>query len=452
MSNWAAGWYQDPDNQGQIRYWDGNGWTEHRQATPDGFAADQPGPDSSGTGTRQDTVGSTSEVDEATRVRPNADRSSETEAISTDSTSYGAAAGAAGGYGASSYGQDQGYGQSSYGQDQSGYGQQGGYDQSSAYGQQQGYGQQGGYDQSSAYGQQQYGQQQGYGQQQYGQGGAPGSKSKVPLIAGLGVLGLILLLVLGFLGFKLIGGSDDEPTAQPSTTSQPTDSTPTDSSSTDSTPTDSSSSDSSTTDSSPTDSSSSDSGPVSSVTKGRAAKWGTTYKGSGHSVVNVPGGDGAGLMEFTYDGQKYDSLSIKGLDFNDKNSEYILTSTDAAKGTVAYNLTGYNTSTTKIEMDTKGSWTVKFTKIDKAPTFGSTEKGDGSKVFKWDGKKSDIAVKYTQPKDSFIGNIKVEAVGASDYPDRLISEYDSYDGTTTVQEGTKYIVVQAAGDWEIKKK
>ena len=32
---------------------------------------------------------------------------------------------------------------------------------------------------------------------------------------------------------------------------------------------------------------SSDSGPVSSVTKGRAAKWGTTYKGSGHSVVNV---------------------------------------------------------------------------------------------------------------------------------------------------------------------
>ena len=96
MSNWAAGWYQDPDNQGQIRYWDGNGWTEHRQGTPEGFATGQPGPDASGTGTRVDHAG-TSEVDDATRVRPNADRSPETEALNTDSSGYGAAAGGAGG-------------------------------------------------------------------------------------------------------------------------------------------------------------------------------------------------------------------------------------------------------------------------------------------------------------------------------------------------------------------
>ena len=109
MSSWAAGWYQDPEQQGQIRYWDGHGWTEHRQATPEGFGVGQPGPDASGTGTRQDTVGDTSEVDEATRVRPSADRAPETEAISTnEAAGYGAA---------SSYGQqEQGYGQTSYGQ------------------------------------------------------------------------------------------------------------------------------------------------------------------------------------------------------------------------------------------------------------------------------------------------------------------------------------------------
>ncbi|KRE38367.1 hypothetical protein ASG73_05295 [Janibacter sp. Soil728] len=443
MSNWAAGWYQDPDNQGQIRYWDGNGWTEHRQATPDGFGTGAPGPDSSGAGTRQDTVGSTSEVDEATRVRPNADRSPETEAISTDSTSFGDSAGAAGaaGYGASAYGQE-------------GYGQQG-YDQSGAYGQQSGYGQQG-YDQSSAYGQQAggYGQQQpGYGQQAGGYGqqpsyaaGQPASKSKLPLIAGLGVLGLVLLLVLGFLGFKLIGGSDDDPTtaAPPSTTSQPTDATSSD-------PTDSTTSDpTSSTTSDPTTSTTTD-GPTQTA-DGKAAKWNTTYKGKGAETLKVPAGDGPGLVEYTYDGQKYDSLTVKGLDYNGKNSEYIISSTDSKKGTVAYNLTGYNTSTTQIEMDTKGSWTVTFKKIGEAPTFGTSEKGDGAKVFKWDGKKSDIGVKYTQPKDSFMGDIKIQAVGAEDYPDRLVSEYDSYEGTSTVQDGTKYLVVNASGDWTITKK
>ena len=421
MSNWAAGWYQDPDNQGQIRYWDGNGWTEHRQAKPDGFSVGAPGPDSTGTGTRQDSVGSTSEVDEATRVRPNADRSPETESISTDSTSYGSSAGAAGaaGYGASAYGQE-------------GYGQQG-YDQSSAYGQQQqpGYGQQAG----------------GYGQQPSYAAGQPASKSKLPLIAGLGVLGLVLLLALGFLGFKVLGSGGDDPTtaAPPSTTSQPTDPTSSD-------PTDTTTSDptTSTTTSDPTTSTTTD-GPTQKAGS-KVTKWNTTYTGKGAEELRVPAGDGPGLVEYTYDGQKYDSLTIKGLDYNGKNSEYIVSSTDSKKGTVAYNLTGYNTSTTQIEMDTKGSWSVKFKKIGEAPTFGSSEKGDGAKVFKWDGKKSDIGVKYTQPKDSFMGDIKIQAVGAEDYPDRLVSEYDSYEGTSTVQDGTKYLVVTASGDWTITKK
>ena len=127
MSDWAAGWYEDPEHQGQIRYWDGNGWTEHRQATPEGFATGQPGPDASGTGVRQDDTGSTSEVDDATRVRPSADRPPETEAINTDSgAGYGAGAAAYGaadqGYGQQPYGQSE-YGQSAYGQDQA-YGHQ----------------------------------------------------------------------------------------------------------------------------------------------------------------------------------------------------------------------------------------------------------------------------------------------------------------------------------------
>ncbi|MEK4240387.1 DUF2510 domain-containing protein [Janibacter sp. FSL W8-0316] len=450
MSSWAAGWYQDPEQQGQIRYWDGHGWTEHRQATPEGFGVGQPGPDASGTGTRQDTVGDTSEVDEATRVRPSADRAPETEAISTnEAAGYGAASSYGQqeqGYGQTSYGQqEQGYGQSSYGQQEQGYGAssygQSGYGQDqSAYGQQSPYAQQGGYDQ----------QQGGYGQPAYaaaGQGGQPGGgKSKLPWIIGAGVVGLVLIVVLGFVGFSLLSGGDDDDTASPSSTSQ-TDS-PTD------TPTDSSTTDTTTTDPSSSSSSSTSDDPGTSIldNRNKAAEWNKKYTGSGKAFIGVPAGDGAGLVEFTHKGDKYDSLTIKGTDGNGRSSEYVLTASNADKGTVAYNLTNYSASTSRIEMDSEGDWSVKFIRISQAPDFGTTQKGSGPNVFKWDGKRSDLSAKYTQPADSFIGSFRVQAVGAKDYPDRLISEYDNYDGTTTVQDGTKYLIVEAAGDYTLTKK
>ena len=45
----------------------------------------------------------------------------------------------------------------------------------------------------------------------------------------------------------------------------------------------------------------------------------------------------------------------------------------------------------------------------------------------------------------------VTAVGG-DSPDRLVSEFEDFEGTTTVQDGTTYLVIEASGDWEITKK
>ncbi len=208
MSNWAAGWYQDLTTRDRSA----TGTATDGPSTgrgPRSFGVGQPGPDSSGTGTRQDHAGTTSEVDDATRVRPSSDRAPETEAISTDST----------GYGASSYDQS------------SAYGQQGGYDQSGAYGQQgygqQGYGQQGGYDQSNPYGQQatassrsrlRPGALRHRSAQRLGQEQAPAdhrSRCRRPAAH----------RSLGFLGIKLVSGGDDEPVATPTTptSTQPTD-------------------------------------------------------------------------------------------------------------------------------------------------------------------------------------------------------------------------------------
>lgn len=423
MSTWAAGWYQDPDNQGQIRYWDGNGWTEHRQATPEGFATGQPGPDSSGTGTRQDHAGSVGEVDDATRVRPSADRGPETEALPSDGSGYGdqgaagyGAAGAAG-YGAGAYGQDQGYGQ-----------------QNQGYGQQPGYGQ-------PAYGQGQPGP--------HGQGQPPSGKSKLPLILALSGVGLLLIIVLGVIGIFALTGDDDETAGTETSTSETSEEPTTDEPTTDEPTTEEPTSTEPTSTSSTT---SDDPGTDIVGTKGKAAEWGKKYKGKGTGTVKVPPGDGAGLIEITYTGDR--AFRVEGRDGNGSRSESVVsTYGDKVDGTFSYNLTGYNTATSQLHIETDGDYTVTFKRISEAPSFGTSQKGTSNAIYKWDGKRADLGAKFTTTGDSSFGTFRVQAVGSKDFPDRLVSEYDAYEGTTTVQDGTKYVVVESSGgEWELTKK
>lgn len=44
MSSIPPGWYADPQTDGQLRYWDGSGWTEHLQPLGPGAAAPEPAP------------------------------------------------------------------------------------------------------------------------------------------------------------------------------------------------------------------------------------------------------------------------------------------------------------------------------------------------------------------------------------------------------------------------
>lgn len=440
MSNWAAAWYEDPEHQGQIRYWDGNGWTEHRQATPEGFATGHPGPDASGTGDRQDP--GAHDLDESTRIRPSADRAADTESLQSDTPHYGGAAA----YGAS---QGQGQGQQPYGQDQA-YGQQ-------PYGQDQAYGQQGGYGQQS-YGQAQYGQAQ-YGQQpgsydQYGQQPAygqdqPPQKSKLPLILGLVGVGILLIALLSVGAFFLFSGddsgSDDPSTSESSEETSSSSETSTEPETETETPS------SPSTASSPSTEATSAGGDIAG-TKGKAAQWNKKYTGKGNGFIEVPDAQTAGIVEVTYSGDP--DFQIEGQDANGTRTESVaaLYGEESSGGTFSYNLTSYNTATSRLSFETGGKYTVTFKKMDTVKDFGTSQKGSSNAIFKWDGKRSDLNAKFTMPSGTTFGTFTVQAVGSEDFPDRLVSEFDEYEGTTTVQDGTKYIVVEATGDWELTKK
>lgn len=443
MSDWAAGWYADPEQQGQIRYWDGSQWTDHRQPTPEGFGQDG----------GSDSTDSSSDVDEATRIRPSADRAPETEVMPTsDPTGYGASGAGASGdtggssygsgdssYGQSSYGSDSSYGQSSYGSGDSSYGQSSyGAGSPSAYGSQQSYGQPGA--------QPAYGQQQGSSAT-----GAPPSKggNKLPFIIGGAVLGLLLLCLLGFLAFKAFGGSDDDKTSSSSTAAPPTSTE--------------SSSDTSTDSPSPTSSSPTSASPTATTTaKGgggvQRGDWDKTIEGSGNAVISVPPGDGAGLVEGEYmgNGSTFGKFQVEGVtgtggDSNDR----VFYAFDKFKSTSAYNLTNSGGGTSRLKIEADGKWKITFKRISTAPAFGTSQKGtDGGGVYKWDGKSSDIRVKVTKGKDAYSSRIYVRPVVAGEsYNSYLVMESgDKYEGTHTVQAGTKYLVIEAQGDWEITKK
>ena len=199
-----AGWYPDPQQQDQLRYWDGAAWTEH-QAPAQG-AAPMGGDPASGAAPGPTDGG------------------------------FGAASAppqGATGFGAASAPQQHG----------AGYGSApapGTADQTAPYGtgdpamqygtQPAGYGPPG----AGAPG---YGAPGGYGPG--GPGGPGGKPNRTPLIVG-GIVGVVILVLLIVLGVKLVsGGSDDEPTAGPTSdptateetdepTEEPTDDTPQD--------------------------------------------------------------------------------------------------------------------------------------------------------------------------------------------------------------------------------
>ena len=193
-----AGWYPDPQQQDQLRYWDGAAWTEH-QAPAQGAAptgGDQgggaaPGQTGSGFGAASAPPSQASGFGAASAPQqPGAGYGSAPAPGTADQTApYGA------GDPAMQHGtQSAGYGPSGAGAP--GYGAPGGY----------------------------------------GQPGGPGGKpNRTPLIVG-GIVGVVILVLLIVLGVKLMsGGSDEEPTAGPTSdpttteeTDEPTDDVPQD--------------------------------------------------------------------------------------------------------------------------------------------------------------------------------------------------------------------------------
>ncbi|WP_370892419.1 DUF2510 domain-containing protein [Janibacter sp. GXQ6167] len=443
MNQWAAGWYPDPEQHGQIRYWDGAAWTEHRQPMPADFGPPQQANDhAAGVAGSGEQAGSTGEgesaatqgaeptavyerpaseegsaeqpVDESTQVRPNADRAS-------DDARWQEAAGASYGYGSSTEsGQHGSYGQ----QDSGSYGAAPGTDNS--YG--GGYGGYGGPGAPGA-----SGQPGGPAQSPDG----PGGKSKaLPIAIGVAAV-VIIAMIAGLAVWAFSGGDDEQPTASDTSTTTSSTTQPTTAPTTTTEPT------------SPTTTPGSE---TSSSLPGRvyAGDWDKKIEGENDAVVNLPPNSTVGLIEAAYEGDS--NFVVHGRDNDGQTTGLYVNKIGKTNDVVPFNLGGYSDEATRISIQTTGKWSVTFKSISTVPDFGTMAKGTGSKVLKWSGDSSDVRAAY-DPGDARMGSFEVVAVHPDDrFPDRLLSEYKAYEGTTTVQKGTTYLIVTAEGKWSLTKR
>jgi hypothetical protein len=164
--------------------------------------------------------------------------------------------------------------------------------------------------------------------------------------------------------------------------------------------------------------------------------------GSGDSVVKLPSGAAAGLVEATHHGSA--NFVIETLDASNQQVELLANTIGDYTGTTMFTA-GLSGEATKIKITADGAWTLKISPVSSSPLFtgGVAKKGDA--VLIYPGTAADLAI-----TNKGTGNFAVKTDDGRGTGDLLVNEIGNYKGTVPVGDGPLLIVVTSDGKWTMK--
>lgn len=171
-----------------------------------------------------------------------------------------------------------------------------------------------------------------------------------------------------------------------------------------------------------------------------------SYSGSGSDVITLDDpGENVYYATVTHKGSS--NFALWTVDEGGQDIDLAVNTIGSYSGDVPINFSG---SPAALRVEADGDWTITFHQLAEAPRWDGTDafEAKGDSIVIVDGVADGLtSVDLTHSGES---NFAVWAWG-EDYPDLIVNEIGSYEGTTLLPDGTMVLQVQADGTWSIAK-
>jgi hypothetical protein len=173
-----------------------------------------------------------------------------------------------------------------------------------------------------------------------------------------------------------------------------------------------------------------------------------THRGSGSAVFNIrwPASQPAIL---TYSEASPDEFELTGFDATNHQTDLSVLNFGPAAGTVGLNFS-FGPGTTKIQIQSQGSWSVTIRPLARAPAFNRSVSGAGEGVVIYVGRATRIGITNNPPQPSFEGLDVTGYFNDGDFDIVISRSHGSGTSFGVVPDGPVVLTVEATGAWSIR--
>lgn len=171
-----------------------------------------------------------------------------------------------------------------------------------------------------------------------------------------------------------------------------------------------------------------------------------SFSGTGSEVVMLePLGEDFFFATVTHDGSR--NLALWSVDAGGQDLDLMVNTVGTYEGQVALN---FREDPAAIRVEADGNWTIELIPLNEAPRWdgSSAYEGTGDSIVLVGGVAEGLTpVTLTHDGER---NFAIWAWGES-YPDLIVNDIGTYDGTTLLPDGSVALQVNADGNWSIAK-